>query len=290
VHPAGTLDDAIGVFAGDVTRVSQVSSAPVLRPLGVGEILDTALAVYRRHAFALWRIVAVVVALPAALSGALAVADRQVRNSDNSSSGSVLVLELLVLTVTLVASALATAAAYRLVADAYLGRTVDPDASLRFGLKRLLSVLWLSLVIGVGVAVASLFLLVPGIYLYVAWSVAIPVMLGERLRGRRALGRSRQLTRGRFWPCLGVLLLSVLLEGIVLAAILFVIGMLVDASGNDTVLFFQQSISLLIANTLVLPFQVAVTTVLYIDLRVRKEGLDVQLLTHSLEPGGAGET
>ena len=45
----------------------QVSSAPVLRPLGVGEILDTALAVYRRHAFALWKIVAVVVALPAAL-------------------------------------------------------------------------------------------------------------------------------------------------------------------------------------------------------------------------------
>ncbi len=38
-----------------------------------------------------------------------------------------------------------------------------------------------------------------------------------------------------------------------------------------------------------LPFQVAVTTVLYIDLRVRKEGFDIQLLTHSLEPGGAGE-
>ena len=45
----------------------------------------------------------------------------------------------------------------------------------------------------------------------------------------------------------------------------------------------------LIANTLVLPFQVAVTTVLYIDLRVRKEGFDVQLLTHSLEPA-AGVT
>ena len=38
-----------------------------------------------------------------------------------------------------------------------------------------------------------------------------------------------------------------------------------------------------------LPFQVAVTTVLYIDLRVRKEGFDVQLMTHALEPGGPGE-
>ena len=266
-----------------------MSTAPVLRPLGVGEILDTALAVYRRHAFALWRIVAVVVALPAALNGALAVAERQVRDS-NGSSGSVVVLQLLVLVVTLFASALATAAAYRLVADAYMGRSVDPDASLRFGLSRLLSVLWLSIVIGVVVAIASLFLLVPGVYLYVSWSVAIPVLLGENLRGTRALGRSRQLTKGRFWPCLGVLVLSVLLEVIILFAILAVVGLIIDATGNDTVLFFEQGVSSLIANTLVLPFQVAVTTVLYIDLRVRKEGFDIQLLTHSLDPGGAGET
>ena len=65
---------------------------------------------------------------------------------------------------------------------------------------------------------------------------------------------------------------------------------IVGSSGNDTVLFFEQGVSSLIANTLVLPFQVAVTTVLYIDLRVRKEGFDIQLLTHSLEPGGTGET
>ena len=55
-------------------------------------------------------------------------------------------------------------------------------------------------------------------------------------------------------------------------------------------LFLDHGVTSLIADTLVLPFQVAVTTVLYIDLRVRKEGFDVQLLTHSLEPGGAGVT
>ena len=55
-------------------------------------------------------------------------------------------------------------------------------------------------------------------------------------------------------------------------------------------LFIEQGVTSLIASTLVLPFQVAVTTVLYIDLRVRKEGFDIQLLTHSLEPGGAGVT
>ena len=79
VRAPDTPNELSAGLTGPVTRVPSVSSAPVLRPLGVGEILDAALAVYRRHAFALWRIVAVVVALPAALDGALAVAERQVQ-------------------------------------------------------------------------------------------------------------------------------------------------------------------------------------------------------------------
>jgi hypothetical protein len=269
--------------------VLNVSTAPVLRPLGVGEILDSALAVYRRHAFALWRVVAVVVALPAALNGALAVAARQVGDA-RANSGSLLLLELLVVIVSLVATSLATAAAYRLVADAYLGRPVDPDASLRFGLQRLASVMWVSLLFGLGVFVGFLFLIVPGIFLMVAWAVATPVLLAENLRGSKALRRSRALVRGRWWPCAGVVYLMYLLEGIVYLGILVVIGQIVDSSGNDSVLFVEKGVTSLIASTLVLPFHVAVTTVLYIDLRVRKEGFDVQLLTHSLEPGGAGAT
>jgi hypothetical protein len=255
----------------------------------VGEILDMALAVYRRHATALWRLVAVVVALPAALNGALAVAERQVRDS-NANSGSLLGLLLLVQVVSLLASFLATAAAYRLVADAYLGRAVDPAASMRFGLRRVASVIWVSLLAGLGILVGLVLVIVPGIYLAVAWSVAIPVVLGENLRGRAALGRSRALVRGRWWPCAGVLFLSFLLAAIVSAVIELIVAAVAGSSGNDTVLFLDQGASSLIADTLVLPFQVAVTTVLYIDLRVRKEGFDVQLLTHSLEPGGAGVT
>jgi hydrogenase-4 membrane subunit HyfE len=266
-----------------------VSGTPVLRPLGVGEVLDTALAVYRRHAIPLWKIVSVVVALPSAMGGALAVAVRQVSESD-SQSGALLLLELLFLAVALIASSLATAATYRLVADAYLGRVVDPDASLKFGLQRWTSVLWVTVLSGLGVIAASILLLIPGLYLYVAWAVAIPVLLAENARGRKALRRSRALVRGRFWGCAGVIVLSTLLALIVTIVIRYGIALIVDSSGNDTILFLEQGVSTLIANTLVLPFQVAVTTVLYIDLRVRKEGFDIQLMTHTLEPGGAGET
>jgi hypothetical protein len=132
--------------------------------------------------------------------------------------------------------------------------------------------------------------IVPGVYLYVAWSVGIPALLGEKLGVFRAMGRSWALTRGRFWACLGVLVLAVLLQAIVLLSVLAIITGITGSSDNDTVTFLGQGVASLIANTLVLPFQVAVTTVLYIDLRVRKEGFDIQLMTHTLEPGGAGES
>jgi hypothetical protein len=265
--------------------VPQVSSPPVLRPLGVGEILGTAFVVYRQHASALWRVVAVVVALPAALNGALAVAERQVRDSSGS-SGSLVFLQSLVLVVSLVASCLATAATFRLVVDAYLGRTVDPGASLRFALQRLSAVIWVSLIVGLGVGIGTLLLIVPGVYLFVAWSVAVPVLLSENLRGMAALRRSRELVRGRWWSCAGVLVLALLMAIIVAAVILIALTGIFGSNGSDSALFFEQGVASLIANTLVLPFWVAATAVLYIDLRVRKEEFNAQALTHSLSPGG----
>jgi hypothetical protein len=283
-----------------------VSTTPVLRPLGVGEILAAALAVYRSHALALWRLVVVVVALPAALDGALAVAQRQVEDAGDRSSSSVGVLLALVVVVTVIAALLATSAAYRMTVDAYLGRPIDPAASLRFGLQRLRAISWvlilvLSLYVGLlflaalvslagGVVVGLLVFAVPGAYLFVVWSVATPVVLSENLRGRAALRRARTLVQSRFWPCLGAFLLALLFQAIVAGCIAILVAAIAEASDSQVLTFLDQGVLGLISNTLALPFQVAVTTVLYIDLRVRKEGADVRVLTHSLEPGGAGVT
>ncbi len=207
-----------------------MSSAPVLRPLGVGEILDAALAVYRRHAVPLWRVVAVVVALPAALNGALSVAEHQVRDS-NVQLG--------------VARPVAAARPDR-DADRHvpghgsclpLGRRCVPRtpggsrclAALRAAARRFGDV-------GVGPgrrsASSSAYCCssCPAIYLAVAWAVAIPVLLGENLRGSAALRRSRALVRGRWWQCAGVLLLSFLLAAIVAAVITLVVAAIAGSS------------------------------------------------------------
>jgi hypothetical protein len=85
-----------------------------------------------------------------------------------------------------------------------------------------------------------------------------------------------------------VLLLALLFQAIVAGAIAVLVEAIANAGDSDILTFLDQGILGLISNTLVLPFQVAVTAVLYIDLRVRKEGFRGQLLAHSLEPDGAG--
>lgn len=279
----------------------RVSSPRVLRPLGVREIIRMAAAVYRGQRAALWKIAAPIVALPAALGGSLAVAERQARDRDGSSDA-VAVLNVAVQLVTFVAFLLVSAATFRLVVDAYLGRPVDHDASLRFGLRNLASATWISLLAGLvaggGIAlggfVTFLFglgftpgvalLVLPALYLAIVWSLAVPALLGESHRGRAALRRSRELVGSRFWPCVGVLVLTSVLAAIATVIISVVVAVLVGTNPDDAVLFVDRGVANLISFTVVLPFEAAVTTVLYVDLRVRKDGFNGHPRTSELEP------
>jgi hypothetical protein len=134
---------------------------------------------------------------------------------------------------------------------------------------------------------AFLACLVPGIYLYVAWSVAAPVLLLEDRRGWDALKRSRELVRGRFWPTLAVLVLMTILSGIVQAIFLGVLTGLVSVTGNEVARALADAVGQTASSALTTPLSAAVLTVLYFDLRVRKEGFDLELLARRLgvEPG-----
>ena len=62
----------------------------------------------------------------------------------------------------------------------------------------------------------------------------MPVLLVEGLRGRKALGRSFQLVKGRWWRTFGVIVVGFLLAGIVSAIVqgAFLIGIIFEPD-ND---------------------------------------------------------
>jgi hypothetical protein len=222
------------------------------------------------------------------------------------------------------------------VSRAVLGQRAtvgDAWASLRPRLGRLVlvSLLTTAIVLGVGVvpwlpglalaaagadAGVTAALLVPGavasavlmVWLYVSLALATPALVLEKQTVRGALGRSRRLVRGSWWRVLGILLLAALLT-MIIASIIATPFQLVGGGGDaffspgggtaepSTGALFVATLGQIIGSTLTYPFGAAVTVLLYVDLRMRREGLDLELaraagLRHPREdapgPGGPG--
>lgn len=281
-------------------------AARELRPLRVGEIIDAALKVYRRNVLTLWKIIAVVV-VPVNLIGAVVLLS--VLPSDFFEPGfatspsltteeqwSLIAGTVVVGLISVVTVIAATAACLKVVSDTYMGESSDAGSSLAFATKRLHSLVWVLFLtvlivfaIGVVAVVTGLFLgplaivfIVPVIWLYIAWSFATPALLVEDTRGRAALGRSFNLVRGRWWPVFGTLLLGFLIAGLVGAGIEAILTPIVSGTDSLTTAVLLDAVVRSISAIVTTPFSAALIGIIYFDLRVRKEGFDVQLLAQRI--------
>ncbi|WP_292261906.1 hypothetical protein [Mesorhizobium sp.] len=76
--------------------------------------------------------------------------------------------------------------------------------SIATAIRFLLPTVAIGLLVALGVGAASIALLVPGIILGLGWSVAIPVLIQERLGVFGSMSRSRALTKGSRWALFGL--------------------------------------------------------------------------------------
>jgi len=144
---------------------------------------------------------------------------------------------------------------------------------------------------------------VGAIYLYVSLALSGAALVLERASVTTALGRSRRLVKGNWWRVLGVLILTSLIVGAitVIVSIPFSVlgaGGTVIFSGTGStgtsLSFFALAVGAIggiIAGTISYPFAAAVSVLLYIDQRMRREGLDIELaraagVQHAPQPYG----
>lgn len=141
------------------------------------------------------------------------------------------------------------------------------------------------------VAVVVLFPALTWFTIKVQFATAALVL--ERLGVRAALLRSFALTRGRWWRTFGILLLAGIVAGIagqVIQVPIGLVGGVVVAvlgssfTGAVWVLAVLQLITSVASNTLVTPFLAGVTSLQYVDARIRSEGFD-QALLRAANPG-----
>ena len=141
----------------------------------------------------------------------------------------------------------------------------------------------------------GLLALVAGIYLYVRYvQLSAPVLVLERTGVFGALRRAGQLSRGQLWRILGIYLLAALVAGFAGAIVtvpLTALGAVGPALWPGTpgalVVLLSGFLGQLAAGAITTPFTAAVASLQYVDQRIRKEGLDVQLIAASRQPGAA---
>ena len=262
---------------------------PPLRELALGELLDVSVRICLSHWRTLLRAVLVVI-VPVQIISTIVTADYTLSSFDIGSSSEQTTREaieelnrhvdglLISSLLQIVALALATAACLRAIASAYLGELTDWRDSTSYALRNAGPLLALTALYLAGVTLGAIALLLPGVWLYIAWAFALPVLLVEGLRGPAALGRSYTLVRGRWWRTFCVIALGFLLAIVVstLARGVFLIGLLV--SDDDAVVLVLSTIAGIVGLAVSAPLQAALLTVLYFDTRVRTEELDLERL------------
>jgi hypothetical protein len=249
----------------------------------IGEILSAAWQIYTKNAAQLIVIVAAVVVPLSVISWLLVDVLFAPKEKTEIILGQPIRVEsrafivfllatLVALAIAVIINAILQAALLRGAALATVGDPVDINDSYRWGLRRFGSVLVVSLLVGLAVAIGFLLLIIPGIIFLVMFSVAVPALVVEGVRGTDAMRRSWNLVKGHFWHVFGVIVVAAILTGIV-SGILGAIG------GSNSVL---RLIFGTIAQVLVAPFSALIAVLLYLDVRSRSENLTASTLRAEL--------
>ncbi len=277
-----------------------------LRPLNIGDILDGAITAIRRHALLILGIGAVVAVLSAALTFVLqkyvltdlesfastarlgpAATEEELRNALFGTFGDLFIV---LISSTLVQSLLLTVTTGLMAAvmgRAALGREVTFGIAWGEVQPRLLPLLGVAFVYALLTTIGVMLCIVPGVLAWVFWALAAPALVLERGTFREAFARSVKLVGGAFWRVLGVLLLARIIEsffenivqlpftiGTGVFSGLFTPGKVTVPSTGDLLL---ASAGQIIAGTVAIPFVALVTVIVYLDQRMRREGMDIEL-------------
>jgi hypothetical protein len=173
------------------------------------------------------------------------------------------------------ALALVTAGVAHLLTGWYVGRRSSYGDVVGVAIRRAvpLAVAWV--LVHLAEATAGLLLVVPLVFPLAWFAVVSPVIACERAGPLRAMRRSYRLSRRRFGNVLGICLLVATTDA-VLAAALTALGALYLETGLPAGWVVNTAVTAG-AMLVTVPFVAAAATLVYLDLRVRVEGLDIEL-------------
>ena len=252
-------------------------SAPAIRPMSIGEVLDTSFGIYRRLFPTLALVSLVTLGFPLVWG---------IFETMRGAGPMNLLSTSIRLVVTVILSSIGTAASTFIVSESYLGRTLSYGEALSRAVPFIGRLFMLSVLTSLLVGVGFFLLIVPGIIAVSGLILGTPAMVIENQPGATAaMSRSWALTRGSRVRILGVLLVGFLLMMVPYIAIGGLTGLFVSRGPETERTAYQPVVLVLLLSliqVLVYPLFYVALTVLYYDARVRHEAFDLEVLAASL--------
>jgi len=260
-----------------------------LRPLSTGELLDRTFSLYRGHFGLFVGIFAIPHLISLAFQCLGVVFQSPVRALQVGNLMSFLAWTYGALFLSMILTAVSQAATVVAVSDVHLERPASVMDSYARVKTQILGVVAMSLLINVAVFVACLALIVPGVLLFLMWSLAVPSKVLESKGIFDAMSRSMELTKGSrgrifvIWILFFVLNVGVswLLQWPILAAM----GAGSRGAGLQGTAAWQVAshTANFISQCLVGPIGTIAFSLVYYDQRVRKEAFDLQLMMNTID-------
>jgi hypothetical protein len=238
-------------------------------------------------------------------------------NELTRATGDALISTSVIFLISVIGAIIATALLTTVTSRAVLGKSVTTGEAWRDArpqVLRLFGLLFLLLLMAFGVALAGA---VPGIlvaatgagaaggaltvlgilgggivalWLWFRFSLASPALMLEKQGIMRSLSRSAKLVRGSWWRVFGIQLLATIIANVVAAIVVIPFTFLAGAVSGDGATSFLNGttdfgwtfliisgVGSVIGSMITFPITAGVTVLLYIDQRIRREALDLEL-------------
>ncbi len=273
-------------------------TTPDLRPLSLGELLDRTFNYYRRHFWVFVGIMAipqVFLVMVGLLSEGMQSMARTTQPPSAAALGTIIgfgVLMLVMVVVYYVIYTMALGAITFAVSEAYLGRAITIGGAYQKMRGQV------GKVIGLGLSIAlrafgwaiTIILSPLAIRVFLQYALATPALLLEKISSSDARKRSRELTKGNFnrIALIGILMMIVTYAAVLIFQGPFYVPVAVLASKQVAAPYWLRALMHIsggMAGAFTAPLVMIALVFLYYDVRVRKEGYDLQVLMASLDQG-----
>lgn len=186
-----------------------------------------------------------------------------------------------------IAFPVASGAATYAISERYLGNDVTIVDALRRGLNHFWTLSLAQITATIRVLGGFILLIIPGILWMLSYSLIVPAILVEGQKAMPGLRRSRELVKGYRGKVFLVMIVINLLQAVLAGGVGVISSLLLTGEASGMAVLNSALGNLL--SIFLTPLGIIAAILLYYDMRIRKEGFDLEMLSLavSAKPPGA---